>query len=211
MTEQDHSKEVESTPERSIELFHPDLSVLPPRPTLPAGYRLRTWQDGDETKVPPILGDAFFGYPEMGTYESFHRFLARRGGLIPENIFVIEGASGEAVGTMTARFESPQVGRLHRVGVRPNHQGRGLGKVLAIRALQHLAECGAKTAYVQTESNRPAAISVYLWAGFQPVLDPARFFELRNEIPPYDLGETWDQIYEQLAAFRMDRWEKCYD
>ncbi len=191
-----------AAPERSVELFHPDLSNLPPRPALPAGYRLRTWQDGDKTKVPPVLGDAFYGRPFRGDYAHFHRFLADRGGFIPENIFVIEACSGKAVGTMTARFVSPQVGRLHRVGVRSKHQGRGLGKVLAHGALQHLAKGGAQTAYVQTENRRPAAISVYLWAGFQPVLDRATLMEQGLPIPAYDLAETWEQIYTTLAAFK---------
>jgi mycothiol synthase len=192
----------EEPPDRSLYLVHPDLGQLPPEPALPAGYRLRTWQEGDEATVPPVVGAAFFGYPAMASYENFHRYLAQRGGFVPENIFVVEAPSGEAAGTTTARFVSAEEGRLHRVGVHPDHQGRGLGKALVFRALHHLAQGGIQTAYVGTQDSRLAAVSIYLQAGFRPVLDRAVFLQRWQRIPLYDLEETWAQVHEKLAAFR---------
>jgi N-acetylglutamate synthase-like GNAT family acetyltransferase len=137
----------------------------------------------------------------MASYEHFHRYLAQRGGFVPENIFVIEAASGELAGTTTASFVSAREGSLHRVGVHPDHQGRGLGKALVLRALHHLAGHGVQTAYVGTQDSWLAAVSIYLWAGFQPVLDRATFLEKWQRIPLYDLEETWERVYARLAAF----------
>jgi mycothiol synthase len=188
--------------DRDLLLFHPDLSALPPVPALPDGYRLRTWQDGDETKVPPVLGEAFFDDPEMAAYETFRRYLEEKGGFTAENIFVVETASGEVVGTTTARFLSPRVGRLHRVGVRPAHQDRGLGKILTLWALHHLAHGGAQTAYVGTQESRLAAVAVYLHAGFQPVLSCCTIYEQTQRIPPDDLEQIWEEVYARLDEFR---------
>jgi mycothiol synthase len=193
------------THRRSLYLVHRDLSELPPLPALPAGYRLRTWQAGDETKVPPVLGDAFFGDPTVAAYETFRRYLEERGAFIPENVFVIEAASGQVVGTTTARFVSAQVGRLHRVGVQRKHQGRGLGTTLVLKALHHLAERDVHTVYVGTEDDKLAALSVYLHAGFRPVLDRADLYEGWRWSPPDDLGAAWAQVYAKLAAYQAAR------
>ena len=158
-------------------------------------------QNGDEDKVPSVLGDAFDS-PKEGTFDHFHGFLSHHGGLIPENILVIETDSGEAVGTTTARLESAQVGRLHRVGVRTQHQGRGLGKILVLQALHHIVKIGASVATVATEDYNLAAISVYLKVGFQPVSDRAYLFEKLKWVPPYDMEETWEQIYAKLASYQ---------
>ena len=68
-------------------------------------------------------------------------------------------------GLMNARW-----GRVHWMAIRPEFQGRGLGRALLTVICRRLRELGHERAYLHTSAARLAAIRLYLGFGFEPVL-----------------------------------------
>ena len=153
-------------PHASVTMIRGDLRGLPPLPETPAGYCVRTWHVGDDIAVPALLGDAFG--PDRATYDDLLRFWRRFPGIEPDGVFVVENASGEVVGTATARIDpsSPACGWIHLVAVASGYRRGGLGRLLVIRALHHLAARGVSRALVGTTAANTAAISMYAAIGF---------------------------------------------
>jgi GNAT superfamily N-acetyltransferase len=57
------------------------------------------------------------------------------------------------------------------VGVRPEHQGRGLGKPLIAACLEGAARAGMGMVFLVTDDHRLPAIRTYLATGFRPCLN----------------------------------------
>jgi len=150
------------------------------RPTLdglaslevPEGYRLRSWRDGDEVAVAELFSEAFAG---PWTPSSVLEHLLHCDGIEPQSIFVAETSAGELAGTATAWLARPDVpqdtGYLHRVAVWQKHGGRGLGTLVSLAALRHMARAGRRRALLNTDDFRLPAIVVYLKLGFLPIED----------------------------------------
>ena len=100
--------------------------------------------------------------------------------------FVAHDETGREVGTATAwyneDFQGEDYGRLHWVGVRPEFQGRGLGRAVVARAMRRLVESHDQ-AYLWTESRRARAINIYLDFGFEPLF----------------VSDTCEQAWRELA------------
>ena len=52
------------------------------------------------------------------------------------------------------------------MGVRPDQQGRGLGRALTVAGLRYLRDAGLGTAMLYVESDNEAAMAVYRGLGF---------------------------------------------
>jgi GNAT superfamily N-acetyltransferase len=82
---------------------------------------------------------------------------------------------GTGVGTISAwyyTFRAEEYGLIHWVAVRPEHQGRGLGRAMLSCALGQLAQWHDR-GLLNTQTARLPAIALYLGAGFPPVTDTA--------------------------------------
>jgi ribosomal protein S18 acetylase RimI-like enzyme len=66
---------------------------------------------------------------------------------------------------------TPRAGLVTWVGVRREHQGRGLGGPLVAACLAHAAASGLSPVLLVTDDHRTAAIRTYLGMGFQPCLN----------------------------------------
>lgn len=152
---------------RSVLMTHSSLDRLLPVPEVPAGYLLRTWRDGDELGIPPLLGEAFG--VNRASFKDLQRFWLDHPGIVPEGIFIIETDKGELVGTATGRIDLDQShqGYVHRVAVRRGHRRRGLATLLVLKALHYIADNNGRVAIVGTDENKPQAISIYLRLGFE--------------------------------------------
>ena len=74
------------------------------------------------------------------------------------------------IGTATAwygKLEGEKMGRLHWVAIKPQNQGKGLGKPLVAKAMSILKKHHEK-AYLTTQTTSPIAIKIYLDFGFEP-------------------------------------------
>jgi len=160
---------------------------------LPAGYRMRTYRDGDRqtwtdlhlaaerfVKVTPELFDRQFG----------HALPA-----LADRMFFLETLDGTPVGSITAwwgrQYEEAisEQGRIHWVVIHPAYQRRGLAKPMMTHAMRRLAQ-SHDSALLGTATGRPWAIKVYLDYGFRP--DPA-------ELARPEIVNGWRQVQRIIA------------
>ena len=112
-----------------------------------------------------------------------------------ERCLLLESDRDGVVGTATAwhnpDFRGMDHGRLHWVAVTPAHQGRGLGRLLVVKALLLMRRWHAR-AYLTTQTTSWIAIHLYLDLGFVPYLAAPEQAEgwalLRREAPHPRLG-----------------------
>jgi mycothiol synthase len=141
-----------------------------PKPQLPRGFAVRTYQQGDELRWARIIGRAF---QTQCTANVFKREIADQEMFEPERVFFLLH-EGEAIGTATA-WVKPDLGRrsgyVHMVAIVPEDTGKGLGKVLTSAVLRFFKERGLRSAYLHTDDERLAAITTYLDLGFEPIIE----------------------------------------
>ena len=94
---------------------------------------------------------------------------------IPKRCFFIINDAGEAVGTISAwystDFKGQDYGLIHWVAIRPAYQGKGLGKAALTYAMNCLAQWHERC-WLNTDTQRIPAVTMYLNFGFEPDLDP---------------------------------------
>lgn len=160
-------------------------------PVPASGYRLRTYEPGDEAAWVRI-------HRAADVYDSFtlERFDAEFGEgrfELAERQFYAIDADGEPVGTATAWMPEagvdPAYGRLHWVAVLPDDQRRGLGAALTAAALRRLERLGYRRAYLKTSEERRAALRLYERFGFREVRGAAFFAPRRTR--PTNRGALW--------------------
>jgi mycothiol synthase len=171
----------------NLVLLRPSLDDLPPRPRLPAGYRLRPAVDSDTDALAATLTAAF---AETWSVDRIRRDLLDAEDVVAT--FVITHG-GRAVATASNRWvpdRFPDAGYVHWVGTAPEHTRRGLAAALLIELLWQFAEQGRLTAVLETDDFRHPALRSYLRLGFTPV------YEVRNE----DHRPRWSAIFTALYA-----------
>ena len=162
-----------------------DLDHLPPV-AMPAGYRLRLYQEGDEAAWAQIMNT---GIGEEHTAASTRADLIERPAFRPEGLFFAETDGGEAVGSACAwRLTTlgDETGYVHMVCVRPEHRGHHLGYWLTLAVLHCCRAWGMRDAILETDDFRLSALRVYLELGFVPVLLPTH-------------AERWQKLAPQLG------------
>lgn len=158
----------------AVAMIRRNLDDIPHLP-LPAGYHFRTFRRGDESLWAEVQTAA-------GLFESTDKALERFAGEFAPHIeemesrcfFIISEETGEAVGAGVAWHDADfqgegDYGRLHWVAMRPEYQGRGLGKPLVSLLMERLAETHER-AYLWTNHTCARAIYIYLDFGFEPML-----------------------------------------
>lgn len=146
-----------------------DLDALEGVGVPPTGTSIRRMIEGtDERNIHEVLDAAFadhFGYVSI----PFDRWLAEfRGSTLydPTMILVAEEA-GHIVGVST-QFENEGIGWVGELGVRPGHQGRGIGRALLRHALADLAQRGLRIAALNVDSeNERGATRLYESVGMR--------------------------------------------
>jgi GNAT superfamily N-acetyltransferase len=142
---------------------------------LPAGYRFCMYKRGDERYWAEIE-------TAVGEFDSVQSALARFTSEFGEKLdemekrcLFVETVQGEKIATVTAWYgvhRGERLGRLHWLAVRPDHQGKGLGKVLVARVLKIFSELEHnKMIYLTTQSWSYKAIGLYKSFGFKPCYD----------------------------------------
>jgi mycothiol synthase len=83
----------------------------------------------------------------------------------PAGLLVAEDESG-MLGFHWTKQHDARLGEVYVVGVAPGAQGRGLGKLLTLAGLHHLAGLGVDEVLLYVESDNAPAVAVYSRLGF---------------------------------------------
>lgn len=140
---------------------------------LPAGYALRTFRPGaDEEAWVRLNARAFADHPEQGriTVADLRQRQAEPW-FDAAGFFLLEGPEGELAGYHWTKVEPDQPagavdGEVYAVGVDPDHQGKGLGRVLTGIGLEHLARAGCTRAVLYVDGDNRPALRTYERTGF---------------------------------------------
>lgn len=141
-----------------------------PELTVPDGVALHRFGErpGDSTELLRVNAAAFAAHPEQGAMDVSN--LAARMGepwFDPRGlVMATDTASGSLVGFHWTKVHSPDVGEVYVVGVDPAAQGRGIGRLVTLAGLHHLAEVGVREVLLYVEADNTAAIATYSRLGF---------------------------------------------
>ncbi|MFN3538842.1 MAG: mycothiol synthase [Rhodococcus sp. (in: high G+C Gram-positive bacteria)] len=150
---------------------HPDL----PDVVVPEGISLRTYRGHqDDAELLRVNNAAFSWHPEQGGWTD-RDIAARRdeSWFDPAGLFLaFEEGSDRLLGfhwtkVHPAEGSEPAIGEVYVVGIDPQSQGRGLGRVLTLAGLHYLRsrELGQIMLYV--EADNTAAVHTYSKLGFE--------------------------------------------
>ncbi len=134
--------------------------------SLPDGYRVREFKESDKVELVRLFEKCSFDF-------SLDRLEEVLGICLPGGVFLVEHAgSGTLVSTMMARHLSSREfsfgGRIDWLASDPNYRGKGLGRLSAILATNHLIRLGYRNIWVTTQPNRLDAITIFTSIGFVP-------------------------------------------
>jgi mycothiol synthase len=140
--------------------------------TVPAGVTLRTYAGpADDAEILRVNSAAFVWHPEQGGM-SLADLAERRAEpwFDPAGFFLAVDEHDRLLGFHWTKVHSADLGEVYVVGVDPAAQGRGLGHVLTLAGLRHLADrlAGAAepTVLLYVESDNVAAVRTYERLGF---------------------------------------------
>lgn len=153
------------------------LTDLPPLRTA-EGVRIATYAGPrDDAELLRVNNAAFSWHPEQGGWTE-HDLAERRNEpwFDPEGLFeAFDEHTGTLLGFHWTKVHAPPrgagadaaLGEVYVVGVDPAAQGRGLGSVLTLVGLHHLAERSLPTVLLYVEADNSAAVATYRNLGFE--------------------------------------------
>ncbi|WKG02676.1 mycothiol synthase [Mycolicibacterium sp. HK-90] len=153
------------------------LTDLPPVRTAD-GVRIRTYAGPqDDAELLRVNNAAFAWHPEQGGWTA--QDIAERRDepwFDPEGLFeAVDEHTGALLGfhwtkvhaASRGEIHAPALGEVYVVGVDPAAQGRGLGSVLTLVGLHHLADRSLPTVLLYVEADNSAAVATYRNLGFE--------------------------------------------
>ena len=141
-----------------------------PRVQLPPGYKSRTYRPGDEAGWARCINRAYETERDKAnwTAQKVMKSFVGSPSFMPDGCFFVT-KDEEIVGACMAwrePSEGPRRGRLHWLGVDPDHRGKGIGKFLAVRVVEYLLSHGLDSIYLVTSYTYTKAIPLYKSIGF---------------------------------------------
>jgi mycothiol synthase len=151
------------------DLAEPELPAVE-TPVTPAGdVRIRTFRVGrDEAAVVEVNRRAFSWHPEQGgmTVQDL-REREREEWFDPAGFFLAVDGRDKLLGFHWTKVHPDGMGEVYVVGVDPDAQGRGLGRLLTVAGLKHLRNIGCRQVMLYVEADNTPAIKVYQRLGFE--------------------------------------------
>lgn len=140
-----------------------------PELVVPDGVIVRGYRDSDREEVVRVNAAAFVHHPEQGAMDADD--LAARMAeewYDPAGLLVAEdgGREHRLLGFHWTKQHDAAVGEVYVVAIDPSAQGKGLGKVLTLAGLHHLAGLGVGEVLLYVESDNAPAVRVYGGLGF---------------------------------------------
>jgi mycothiol synthase len=169
---------------RSLWVMRRSLAHPLPDLLVPEGVLLTTYSDHWQKQLLAVNAAAFSWHHEQGTMDTEN--LSRR---MQQNwfdpkglILAVDSVSQTLVGFHWTKQHDATQGEVYVIGVSPQAQGRGLGKVLLIAGLRHLLKLGLSKVLLYVESDNTAAIRAYLALGFYHANQDTHVQYLRKEL-----------------------------
>lgn len=148
----------------------------------PPDVSIRTYGGpGDDAELLRVNNAAFSWHPEQGGWvQADVAARIAEPWFDPDGLFLaFDDNSRELLGFHWTKIHGNDTGEVYVLGVDPSAQGRGLGRVLTLLGLEHLAwrlgDGVEATAILYVESDNTAAIRTYEGLGFVPVLVDTAF------------------------------------
>lgn len=143
-----------------------------PEASVPQGFSIRTHAGShDNAELLRVNNAAFVWHPEQGGWTD--RDIADRLAepwFDPQGLFLaFDDETGALCGFHWTKVHDDRLGEVYVLGIDPAAQGRGLGRALTLRGLEHLAdrlESGRSTVMLYVESDNAAAVRTYESLGF---------------------------------------------
>lgn len=156
-----------------VAMTRADLKDIPEY-SVPAGFRLRLFQEGDEATWARVETAAGEFTSETQAIERFNSEFGPHLAEFAKRCVFIENEVGRIIGTATAWYGSlatdeEVIGRIHWVSIIPEYQGKGLSKPLLTVAMKILAKYHA-TAYLTSQTTSYKALNMYQQYDFAPVI-----------------------------------------
>jgi mycothiol synthase len=138
-----------------------------PAPVLPDGVEVRSFAAGDEAELLRVNAAAFADHPEQGALDEagLRERMAEPWFDAAGLLLAVEG--DRLLGFHWTKVHPDGAGEVYVVGVDPAAQGRGLGRVLTLAGLRHLAEVGVPEVHLYVERDNAAARALYEGIGFR--------------------------------------------
>jgi len=129
---------------------------------LPPGVRIRGFRDSDTEALLRVNALAFAQHPEQGGMDA-ENFAARTAEpwWDPAGLLLVVDADDRLLGFHWTKQHSATEGEVYVVGVDPSAQGAGLGRLVTLAGLHHLADLGVESVHLYVESDNAPAIRVY--------------------------------------------------
>ena len=144
----------------------PASAPLPPLEP-PPGVTIRSYRDTDARDVVAVNAAAFADHPEQGAMDEAN--LRRRMAepwFDPAGLLLAEDETG-VLGFHWTKQHDADLGEVYVVGVSPAAQGRGIGRLVTLAGLHHLAALGVGEVLLYVESDNAPAVAVYSRLGFE--------------------------------------------
>lgn len=143
-------------------------AVVPlPAAEPPPGVHIRDYGDGDADALLAVNAAAFAHHPEQGALD--RDGLAERTAepwFDPAGLLLAIDADGSLLGFHWTKQHDARTGEVYVIGIAPEAQGRGLGRVLTVAGLQHLAARGVTEVLLYVEADNAPARAMYEALGF---------------------------------------------
>ena len=151
---------------RELWVMRRPVAGLPSAPETPEGILVRGFEPGDEAELLRVNAAAFAHHPEQGSLDEAG--LRER---MSEPWFDASGLVTAWEGEKLLAFHwtkrhSETDGEVYVVGVDPAAQGRGLGKLVTLLGLHHLATSGVDRIHLYVEGDNTPAVRLYEGLGF---------------------------------------------
>ncbi|WP_077348262.1 mycothiol synthase [Tessaracoccus flavescens] len=157
---------VRMEPVRQLLRMERPLAPAGQAPAEAEGYEIVTYDPADREAIVALNAAAFSHHPEQGrlTVAEFED-LTRQDWFDPAGLFVAR-RDGEVAGFHWTKQHGDGLGEVYVIAVAPEHEGRGLGRVLLQRGLDHLAGSGDERVQLYVEADQERVVRMYERAGF---------------------------------------------
>ena len=152
---------------RDLWVMRRPTSAPLPALELPDGVQVRGYLDSDASDLLAINAAAFAHHPEQGQMDAAE--LAERMAepwFDPAGLLMAVDDSG-VLGFHWTKQHDAATGEVYVVAVGPHAQGRGLGRVLTLAGLHHLAGLGVEEVLLYVEADNLPARTLYSSTGFE--------------------------------------------